>query len=132
MALITGVVYYVVRDVDVPENLKGAFMSIKVTWVFGASTDEIINIGIKENIEQHKRKRHTEFDNLFQVRQWMSMMSQRSGGKLDPKKAIGVVKYALIMGDPLCPAEIPQWLKALLAGKPPRLQTKWQQSHRKV
>ena len=50
MALIAGVVHYVVRDVDVPENLKDAFMSIKVTWVIGASTDDIINMGIKENM----------------------------------------------------------------------------------
>ena len=121
MALIAGVVYYVVRDEEIPTHLKQAFMSVKVTWVFGASRDEIINMSISENIEQHKRKRHTEFDNIFQVRQWMSMMSATSGGKLDPKKAIDVVKYALIMGDPLRPAEMPPWLTALMKDTPPHV-----------
>ena len=119
MALIAGVVYHVVRDEEIPTNLAQAFMSVKVTWVFGASKDEIINMSILDNIEQHKRKRHTEFDNIFQVRQWMDTMAIASGGKLDPKKAIDVVKYALIMGNPLAPADIPPWLNALLKEKPP-------------
>lgn len=124
MSLIAGVVYHVVRDVEIPTQLHQAFMSIKVTWVFGASKDEIINMSILDNIEQHKRKRHTEFDNIFQVRQWMSMMSEMSAGKLDPKKAIDVVKYALIMGDPLRPADMPSWLAALMNDKPPTFANK--------
>ena len=91
MALIAGVVYYVVRDEAVPAFLREAFLSVKVTWILGASKDEIINLSIQENIEQHKRKRHTEFDLIFQVRQWMSMIPSMSGDKLDPKKAIDVV-----------------------------------------
>ena len=64
MALIVGVVFHVVHDGTCPDNLKNAFTSLKVTLCIGASADEIINMSIKENIDQHKRKRHTEFDNI--------------------------------------------------------------------
>ena len=50
MALVTGVVYYVRRGEEIPASLKEAFMSIKVTWIFGASKDEIINMSIKETL----------------------------------------------------------------------------------
>ena len=85
MALIVGVVFHVVHDGTCPDNLKNAFTSLKVTLCLGASTDEIINMSIKENIDQHKRKRHTEFDNIFQVKQWMDAMPRVGSGKLlDP------------------------------------------------
>ena len=63
MALIIGVVFHVVHDGACSDNLKTAFTSLKVTLCLGASTDEIINMSIKDIIDQHKRKRHTEFDN---------------------------------------------------------------------
>ena len=50
MALIMGVVFHVVHDGDVPTNLKDAFQSLKVTWLFSATRDEMINLSIKENI----------------------------------------------------------------------------------
>ena len=47
-----------------------------------------------------------------------------TGKLLDPMKAIDVVKYALLMGDPLRPKEIPSWFVALLKGNPPTFQNK--------
>ena len=47
-----------------------------------------------------------------------------TGKLLDPMKAIDVVKYALLMGDPLRPGEIPSWFVALLKGNPPTFQNK--------
>ena len=126
MALIASVVFHVVREGKCPPRLKEAFKSLKVTWLFTATIDEIINLSMKENMDQHLRKRHTEFDNLFQVKQWMDTMPRvaAAAGKLDPKKAIDVVKYALVMGDPLRPGEVPVWLKPLLKGGPPTIDVK--------
>ena len=59
MALIMGVVFHVAQGSDVPRNLKDAFQSLKVTWLFSATRDEMINLSIKENIDQHLRQRHT-------------------------------------------------------------------------
>ena len=40
----------------------------------------------------------------------MDAMPRVGAGKLlDPMKAIDVVQYALLMGDPLRPGEIPSW-----------------------
>jgi hypothetical protein len=64
MALIMGVVFHVVHDGTCLDNLKNAFTSLKVTLCIGASADEIINMSIKKNIDQHKRKRHTEFEHI--------------------------------------------------------------------
>ena len=77
-------------------------------------------MSMNENIDQHKRKRHTEFDHIFQVKQWMDATPRVGTGKLlDPMQAIDVAKYGLLMGDPLNPGEIPSGLVALLTGKPP-------------
>jgi hypothetical protein len=47
-----------------------------------------------------------------------------TGKLLDPMKAIDAVKYALLMGDPMHPVEIPSWFVALLKGNPPTFQNK--------
>ena len=74
------------------EALKHDYMSIRVTWLFSSTRDEIVNLSIHENISQHQRRRHTESDNLFQVKMWMDSMPAIPGKLLDPKKALDVVK----------------------------------------
>ena len=54
----------------------------------------------------------------------MTAMPAVTSGRLDNKKAIDVVKYAMIMGDPLNPGKTPPWLSGLLAGKPPTMRNK--------
>ena len=118
MALVRAVLGHVVRTGECPADLAQAFMSIRIAWLFQASPQEIATIGISENMEQHARRRHTELDNLFQVKSWMTSMSQASPVRLDSKNRLDVVKFAMSMLDPLAPHDVPQWMKALLQGKP--------------
>jgi len=124
MALIRIVVGEVKRKGDCSDDLKRNFMSLRITWLFTASKDEIINLSMQENISQHQRRRHTEFDNVFQVKMWMDTMPSLPGKSLDPKKAIDVVKYALVMGNPLKPHDTPGWLTNMLKGKEPTMENK--------
>ncbi len=117
MALIRAVCGQVMRTGTCDETLARHFRSIRVTWLLEASSDEIVTMSMSENIEQHTRRRHTELDNLFQVRTWMEMMPVTAAG-LDPKKALDVVRYALAMGDPLNPFGVPSWMTGLLRGAP--------------
>ena len=55
---------------------------------------------------------------------WMDSTLAIPGKLLDPKKALDVVKYALVMGNPLKPSDTPEWLTNLLRGKEPTLAKK--------
>jgi hypothetical protein len=57
-----------------------------------------------------------EMDNTFQVRCWMGGITANTDGKLDPKKALGAVKYAIALGDPLRPTEVESCMRTLLKG----------------
>ena len=118
MALVRAVLSHVVRTGDCPEDLAQAFMSIRINWLFQASPQEIATVGITENMEQHNRRRHTEMDNLFQVESWMGAMDSASPKRLDSKSRLDVVKFAMCLSDPLKPDIVPQWMNALLKGKP--------------
>ena len=118
MAMVRAVLGHVVRTGDCPADLARAFSSIRIAWLFQASAHEIATIGISENLEQHARRRHTELDNLFQVRTWIAAMETATPKRLDPKSRLDVVKYALSLSNPLQPSEVPSWLGALLKGKP--------------
>ena len=110
MALIRAVLGHVARTGDCPPDLKLALTSIRVTWLFQASIEEIGAIGISENLEQHDRKKHSELDNIFQVKSWMDTLTGLTPKRLDPKSRVDVVKFALTLQDPLHPQEIPTWL----------------------
>ena len=73
---------------------------------------QVMNHG--ENVEQFERKRHTEMDNIAAVAQWQESVRNLPGKLLDPDKAIDVMKYAAILGDPRRPRDVPQWLAELL------------------
>ena len=118
MALVRAVLGHVVRTGTCPEDLAVAFQSIRIAWLFQASPDEIANIGIYENLEQHSRRRHTELDNLFQVKNWMTAMDTATPKRLDSKSRLDVVKYAMALQDPLAANQVPSWLQALLKAKP--------------
>ena len=120
MAMISHCVGHVVRTGEpLPEELKRIFGRIRITLHLGANGHEIGVMGVAENIEQFERKRHTEMDNMFQVRGWMESMPGRTSGKLDNKKAIDVVKYALALGNPVAPHITANWLRSLLQDRPP-------------
>ena len=74
MALIRAVVGEVMRTGKCPPALAQDFKSLRILWFFNATHDEIKTMSIAENIEQHQRKRHTELDNIFQIRQWTRTM----------------------------------------------------------
>ena len=124
MALIRAVAGHVMRTGECPEHLVQAFASIRITWLLMSTKDEMVNLSSAENIEQHLRRRHTEFDNLFQVRSWIEGMQRVHGVSLDPKKSIDIVKYALAMGDPTQPHVVPHWLQPMLKGHAPTLKNK--------
>ena len=124
MALVRLVVGKLVRTGSIDDELKRCFMSMRVNILWSASKDEIVNLSSMENIEQHKRRRHSEFDNIFQVKQWMESMPLVKDVSLNANKAIDVVKYALVMGNPLKPSETPQWLLNLLRDKEPSMKNK--------
>jgi hypothetical protein len=109
MALVRAVTGLALRTGTVPENLRKAFMSIKVTWLFGATAQEIVTLGMRGNLEQHARRKHNEIDNILQVSAWMQAMPLLTGGKLNPEKAIDVMKYATTLGDPLNPGVVEPW-----------------------
>ncbi|CAK0839488.1 unnamed protein product, partial [Prorocentrum cordatum] len=71
-----------------------------VTWLLESTADEIRNMSMSDNIQQHTRRRHSEIENIFQVANWMRSMPA-CAPQLDANKAIDVVKFALTMGDPL-------------------------------
>ena len=118
MALVRAVLGHVVRTGKCPADLAQAFKRIRVAWAFQATADEIHTISIADNIEQHNRRRRSELDNLFQVKQWMDTMQRATPKLLDEKNRLDVVKYALTLSDPLNPQKVPSWLQGLLAGQP--------------
>jgi hypothetical protein len=124
MSLIREVVGQVMRTGSCTEEMAKAFMSLRVTWLFSAHAHELATVGIKENIEQHQRRKHMELDNIYQVRCWMQSMTVNTAGKLDPKKALDVVKYAVVLGDPLQPNYVESWMRNLLKGAAPTFENK--------
>ena len=94
-----------------PEELAVPFMSIRLTIYHGGTVDELRALNYAENIDQHKRKQHTELDNIWAVREWMASMV--AFPELDATKALDVVKYAYALTD-LRNREIPKWLRGLL------------------
>ena len=109
MALFAEVVYHF-KHKSLTDQLKTALASIRVTVYLAASVDEISNINVSENVAQHKRKVHTELDNLKLVQSWMSNM--RVHQCLDAGKSLDVYKYAIALRDPRAP--LPDWLAKLL------------------
>jgi hypothetical protein len=67
MALVRAVVGHVMRIATCPEHVRTAFMSLKVTWLFSATSHEVGNVSMQENIEQRRRKRQNEPDSILQV-----------------------------------------------------------------
>ena len=77
-------------------------------------------MNISENLEQATRKKHTELDNLFQVKSWMEAMQSTMGEHgLAPAKTIDIFKYAVAVGNPTQPMEPEVWMTALLHGETP-------------
>ena len=105
MSLVSAVVGKVERNETVPAWQQRAYCSIRVTWLMTASRDEITNLKMMENVEQHQRLRHNELQNVFQVCTWMHGLGGGSG--LDANKPIDVMKYALLLGDPKTPFKTP-------------------------
>ena len=100
------------------------FKSIKILWCFGASAHEIATAWVAENIEQHQRRRHSELDNILQIQSWIKGMQVATRGKLDSTKVVDVMKYAVILGNPLNPLQAEPWLTNLLQGDPPTFENK--------
>ena len=127
MALMRAVLGHVARTGACPDELATAFQSIRLTWLFTANEHEIVTMGISDNIEQHNRRRHNEMDNIFQVQSWMrSLQSNNQIQNLDHTKTMDIFKFALALGNPLAPDEVPGWMVSLLQGKIPNLRTKVQ------
>ena len=124
MGLVRIVVGHVMRTNTVPDALATCFKSLKIMWLFSAQAHEIKNIAIQDNIDQHLRRRHTEMDNIFQVKSWMDIMPAITKNRLDPNKALDVCKFATIFGTPTQPLKCDPWLKALLREKPPTFENK--------
>ena len=101
---------HVIRTGQCPEDLKLAWGSIKITWLFGATDQEILTVSVYDNTDHHNRCRRTELGNIFQVKSWMESMKLIKNPPLDSTKAIDIVKYALAMGDPSQPDVVPEWL----------------------
>ena len=114
MSLIKATVGKVQRSEQVPDWMKRAFMSIRITWLMEASEQEILNLKAAENIEQHERQRHFDLANWFQVEAWMDQCAKWSNGKLDKTKPLDVFKYLLIMDDPTQPFVVQTWLANLV------------------
>ena len=123
MSMISAVVGKVERGEPVPTWLALAYQSIRITWLMMASRDEITNLKITENIEQHERLRHSELQNLFQICTWMNAM-KGLGGAISADKPIDVMKYGLLLGNAKVPFATPPWMKALLKTKQPTLANK--------
>ena len=89
------------RKGSCPEDLKLAFGSISIAWLFGSMEQEILTLTVHDDIEQHNRRRHTELENVLQAMSWMEGM--KSIQVVDHTKAIDIVKFGLAQGDPLKP-----------------------------
>ena len=85
MALMRAVLGHVARTASCPDDLKLAFGSIKITWLFGATDQEILTLSVNDNIDQHNRRRHTELDNIFQVMSWMEGMKLIKNPPIRPR-----------------------------------------------
>lgn len=116
-SLVRDTVGEVQRGEDIPRWQRVAYQSLRVTWLFESSMDEIVNIKVMENIEQHERLRHHEALNIFQVETWIAGM-QTTKGRLDPTKPLDVFKYALLLGNPKAPLTVPEWMRKELGLKP--------------
>ena len=125
MGLVRKVVGHVKRTGQAPAPwIASAFKSLRVTWYLEANSDEIATMSMRENIEQHTRRRHTEFDNIFQVKRWMDSMAALESSAFDKTKGMDVVKYALALGNPHKPFSTPDWLRNILQGKEPSFKNK--------
>ena len=65
-----------------------------------------------ENVEQFERKRHHELDNVDAIVLFLNTM-KRMASTLDADKALDVMTYAAILGDPRNPGAIPDWMREL-------------------
>ena len=123
VALLRLVLGEVMRTGRCPECYLQPFRSIRIIWFMAATKEELTTMSACENIEQHERKRHSEMDNIFQVSTWMKDMTAIAP-QLDSTSCLDVTKFALLMGNPTKPGDIPPWLAPLLKKAQPSLKNK--------
>jgi hypothetical protein len=111
LALMASVVNLYKTTGTVPQRESNWFLGVRVLLYFDATPDELMVMNHVENIEQFERKRHNELDNVDAVYSWMESVRNLPGQPLDPDKALDVMKYAAILGDPRAPTAVPGWLQ---------------------
>ena len=125
LALIVATVSAYKQKGAIPDRLANAFKSIRLMVYFNGSAEEIGVLNHAENIEQAKRKRHTENDNILAMKSWM-VAAARASAKGLGDSALDVYRVAVILGDPRRPTSTPTWLQKELKGlnKAPTLANK--------
>ena len=116
LALICEVVYEYKTQKQVSPFLATAFKRIRLNVCFNATGDEIEMLGQVDNIEQSKRKKHTEMDNILAVLSWTESMRGWST-QLKGTSCLDVVRFACCLSD-LRRSEPEPWMLGLLGGKP--------------
>lgn len=122
LALISQVVFEFKTTGEVSAAMKAAFLNIKLNVCFNATPEDITLVGQCDNIEQGKRKKHTELDNILVVESWVSAMPRWSRD-LKTASTLDLCKFAMIIGNPR-ELDVPSYLKELLRGKPPTMANK--------
>ena len=97
-------------------NIAKAFSRVRLLLQFDLAAEDVLLINQAENIEQPKRKRHTELDNIDAVSvSKAAITGQGPVSALKPDAALDVFKYACTLSDR---GGKPAWLLKELKGKP--------------
>ena len=97
-------------------NIAKAFSRVRLLLQFDLVAEDVLLINQAENIKQHKRKCHTELDNIDAVSVWKAAITgQGPMSALKPDAAPDVFKYACTLSDR---SGKPAWLLKELKGKP--------------
>jgi hypothetical protein len=95
MALAATAVKEFLNGPAISPPVMDACRRLRVLLFTTASASEIGMMNATENVEQHERKRHSEVDNIMQVKSWMGAMERL--GVLSNAKAVDVFKFALTL-----------------------------------
>ena len=114
-ALIATTVYEFKTTGAIGASVAHAFSRVRLLFQFDLGADDVLLINQAENIEQHKRKRHTELDNIDAVSVWkMAITGQGPMSAMKPDACLDVFKYACTLSDR---SGRPSWLMKELKGK---------------
>lgn len=74
LALVCAAVHEYQATGTISSNIAFALCNVRVALHVNATVEDLRQWNYADNMDQHQRKRHSELDNLFCVRQWKAWL----------------------------------------------------------